>query len=110
MRAVARHAATIGLTRETVLAAASGLLDGRLDPATWREQLTIPVKPADPDKLGELADGEGWPPPAPAGVALRPGTKQALIARLLEREHGATLDELRPSAKCARSSSVVSQR
>jgi hypothetical protein len=82
-----------GLTSEAVLAAASGLLDGRLDPATWREQLTAPVRPADTDG-GELADGEGWPPSAPAAISLRPGTKQALIADLLGREQGATLDEL----------------
>jgi hypothetical protein len=93
MQAIARHAATIGLTSEAVLAAAPGLLDGRLDPATWREQLTTPVRPADTDG-GELADGEGWPPRTSAGVTFRPGTKQALVADLLGREQGATLDEL----------------
>jgi len=77
-----------------VLAAAPGLLDGRADPATWRDQLTAPVEPADPDQNGERADGEGWPPPAAAGVTPRPGTKQALIADLLRRQQGAALDEL----------------
>ncbi|WP_410965043.1 hypothetical protein, partial [Salmonella sp. SAL4435] len=70
-----------------VLAMAPGLLDGRLEPATWREQLTTPVEPADLGKNGERADGEGRPPPAPAGVTLQPGTKQALIADLLRRRH-----------------------
>ena len=32
--------------------------------------------------------------PKPAQVTFRPGTKQALIAGLLAREQGATLDEL----------------
>ena len=49
MRAIARQAAAIGLTSEAVLAAAPGLLDGRIDPTTWRDQLTAPVEPADPD-------------------------------------------------------------
>ena len=93
-KAIARHAETIGLTSEEVLAAAPGLIDGRLDPATWREQLTAPVEPAGPDNHGDLAEGEGCPPPSPAGVSFRPGTKQALIAALLGREQGATLDEL----------------
>ena len=93
MRAIARHAAAIDLTGEAVLAAAPGLLDGRLDPATWRERLTAPARPAVTD-VGELADGEGWPPREPAGATFRPGTKQALIAGLLAREQGATLDEL----------------
>ena len=94
MRAIARQAAAVDLTSEEVLAAAPGLLDGRIDPTTWRDQLTAPVEPADPNKNGERADGEGWPPPAPAGVMLRPGTKQARIADLLRRQQGATLDEL----------------
>jgi hypothetical protein len=89
---IARQASAIDLTSEAVLAAAPGL-DGRHDPATWREQLTAPVRPADTDG-GELADGEGWPPRTSAGVTFRPGTKQALIAGLLGREQGATLDEL----------------
>ena len=58
------------------------------------EQLTAPAEPADSDKHGELADGEGCPPSEPAQVTFRPGTKQALIAGLLAREQGATLDEL----------------
>jgi hypothetical protein len=94
MRAITRQAATLDLTSEQVLASAPGLLDGRLDPATWREQLTAPVEPADSDELCELADGEGWPPPEAAHIAFRPGTKQALIVGLLAREQGATLDEL----------------
>ena len=95
MRAIARQAAAIGLTSEAVLAAAPGLLDGRLDPAAWREQLTAPVEPADPDKHGELADREGLAATASRpSVTFRPGTKQALIAGLLAREQGATLDEL----------------
>ena len=39
MRAIARHAAAIGRTREAVLAFAPGLLEGWLDAAAWRDQL-----------------------------------------------------------------------
>ena len=46
MRAIARQAAAIGRTREAVLAIAPGLLEGWLDPAAWREQLTAPAEPA----------------------------------------------------------------
>jgi hypothetical protein len=74
---IARQASAIDLTSEAVLAAAPGL-DGRHDPATWREQLTAPVRPADTDG-GELADGEGWPRRKPVGVTFRLGTKQALV-------------------------------
>jgi hypothetical protein len=91
MRAIARHAKTTGRTSEAVLAAAPGLLDGRLDPATWHKQLTAPVEPTGADTYSELANGPSW---TPAGVTFRPGTKQALVALLLGREQGATLDEL----------------
>ena len=94
MRAIARHAAAIGRTKEAVLAFAPGLLEGWLDPASWRQQLTAPAEPAVSDKQGEPGDGEVCPPSEPAQVAFRPGTKQALIAGLLAREQGATLDEL----------------
>ena len=92
MRAIARHAVTIARTKEAVLAFAPGLLEGWLDPVSWRQQLTAPTEPAIADKRGERVDGENWPPSEPAQVTFRPGTKQALIAGLLGREQGATLD------------------
>ena len=81
-RAIDRIAATLGLTGEAVLAAAPGLLDGRLDPTSWRQQLTAP-----PESSHE--GGEQVLPRIP-----REGTKQALVVSLLGREQGATLDEL----------------
>ena len=94
MRGIRRHAAMIGRTGEAVLAFSPGLLEGWLDPAAWRDQLAAPAGPVPSDKQGELADREGLPPPEAAQVTFRAGTKQALIAGLLEREQGATLDEL----------------
>ena len=65
MRAITRQAATLDLTSEQVLASAPGLLERRLDPATWREQLTAPVEPADSDLRaggrGGVAASRGGP-------------------------------------------------
>src|SRR4051794_31714773 len=95
MRAIARQAAAIDLTGEEVLATAHGLLDGQIDPTTWRDQLTAATEPSRPGEHGEPTDGEGLPSPEPAAaVSFRVGTKQALIADLLRRQQGATLDEL----------------
>jgi hypothetical protein len=82
-KAIDSTAAALGLTGEAVLAAAPGLLDGRLDPASWREQLTAPPEPS--HQGDEQSDSVRIP---------RPGSKQALVVGLLRREQGATLDEL----------------
>ena len=94
MRAITRQAAAIGRTKEAVLAFAPGLLEGWLDPASWRQQLTEPAEPAGSNEHDEPADGEGRPPSESAHATLRAGTKQALIVGMLAREQGATLDEL----------------
>ncbi len=94
MRAIHRQAAAIGRTREAVLAFAPGLLEGWLDPAAWRDQLVAAAEPAGSDEQGELMDGEVVRLPEHNHISFRAGTKQALIAGLLEREQGATLDEL----------------
>lgn len=55
LRAIERNAAQIGLGADDVLAAAGGLLDGRLDPAQWRATLAAD---AGPDAAGiEAATG-----------------------------------------------------
>jgi hypothetical protein len=51
LKAIDRSAATLGLTTDAVLAAAPGLLDGWLDPAAWREQLTAPVQPSPAERI-----------------------------------------------------------
>ena len=95
MRAIRREAAAIGRTGEAVLAFAPGLLERWLDAAAWRDQLIAAAEPTGSDRHGEPADGEGLPPSEPAAaILIRAGTKQALIAGLLGRERGATLDEL----------------
>lgn len=94
MRAIRRQAAALGRTKEAVLAFAPGLLEGWLDPAAWRNDLIAAAEPTGSDKQGELADGEKTQPPEHNHITFRAGTKQALIAGLLGREQGATLDEL----------------
>ena len=42
LKAIGKSAERLGLTAEAVLAAAPGLLDGRLDAEAWRAQLTEP--------------------------------------------------------------------
>lgn len=80
-KAIDRIAATLSLTGEAVLAAAPGLLDGRLDPASWLQQFTAPPEPSHGDEQSVVR-------------VPREGTKQALVVGLLSREQGATLDEL----------------
>ena len=92
MRAIHHQAAAIGHTREAVLAFAPGLLEGWLEPAAWREQLLSGTGPESLDPTPP--DGSRRPVVAVSSVSLRPGTKQALIAGLMAREHGATLEEL----------------
>ena len=45
LKAIGRSSVRLGLTAEAVLAAAPDLLDGRLDAAAWRAQLTEPPAP-----------------------------------------------------------------
>jgi hypothetical protein len=96
-KAIDRVAATLGLTGDAVLAAAPSLLDGRLDPASWREQLTAPPVPSRELPAGDEAKtsrGEGAAEESRVVRTPREGTKQALVVGLLGREQGATLDEL----------------
>ena len=96
-KATDRIAVTLGLTGEAVRAAAPSLLDGRLDPTTWREQLT-----AKPTTSHQPPPSEGEAPTSPGERGKqrhivripRQGSKQALVVSLLGREQGATLDEL----------------
>lgn len=92
LRAIRRQAAAMGRTKEAVLALAPGLLEGRLEPAAWREQLLCDTAPE--DSRPTPCDGLTGPAAADVTVGPRPGTKQALIADLMAREQGATLEEL----------------
>ena len=82
LKAIGRSAERRGLTAEAVLAAAAGLLDGRLDAEVWRTQLTEPPAPqaaeADPETAAE-----------PRPTRSREGTKEAMLIAMLRRPEGA---------------------
>lgn len=94
MRAIRHEAAAICGTGEAVPAFAPGPLEGWLDPTAWRNQLIAAAEPTGSDEQGELADRKKTQPPELDHITFRVGTKQALIAGLLGREQGATLDEI----------------
>ena len=52
LKAIARIAAALGRSTEAVLAAAPSLLDGRLDAAAWRDQLTARVEASKGKRIG----------------------------------------------------------
>jgi Protein of unknown function (DUF3489) len=118
LRAIGRSAARLGLTADEVLAAAPGLLDGRLGPADFRTELQAPFVEVDatPAEPGEGAKEAQEPAPAgdqaaPEEPALeaaeaavtpalakkptpRAGTKQARMIEMLERPEGATVEQI----------------
>jgi hypothetical protein len=90
LKAIARSAERLGLTAEAVLQAALGLLDGRLEPAAWRVQLTEP--PASPADEPAATKAEGMA--KPRTPRSREGTKEALPVDLLRRPEGATVAQV----------------
>ena len=90
LKAIGRSAERLGLTAEAVLAAAPGLLDGRLDAEAWRAQLTEPPAPAAEPTAAE-ADRRR---PSRAQPRSREGTKEALLIAMLRRPEGATIAQV----------------
>jgi hypothetical protein len=90
LKAIGRSAERLGLTAEAVLAAAPGLLDGRLEADAWRAQLTEP--PAPPAQKPAAAEADGAP--EPRRPRSREGTKEALLVALLRRPEGATVAQV----------------
>ena len=78
LKAIGRSAVRLGLTAEAVLAAAPGLLDGRLDAEAWRAQLTEP--PA-------AEESSAFEPRRPRS---REGTREAQLIAMLRRPEGPT--------------------
>jgi hypothetical protein len=74
LKAIGRSAERLGLSTEAVLAAAPGLLDGRLDADSWRAQLSEP--------------------PAKKPRRSREGTKEAQLIAMLRRPEGATIAQV----------------
>ena len=119
LKAIAKSAERLGLTAEAVLAAAPGLLDGRLDAEAWRAELTRqeaaqpateapqaaeeqePAQQADApvEGRGAATEAPDTPevPPAEAQPRVRrprEGSKEALVVSMLQRPEGATIDQI----------------
>lgn len=88
LKAIGKSAERLDLTAEAVLAAAPGLLDGRLDAGAWLAQLVEP--PAAPAE--EPAEASGAP--EPRRPRSREGTKEALLIAMLRRPEGATIAQV----------------
>ena len=92
LKAIGRSAERLGLTTEAVLAAAAGLLDGRLDADAWRAQLTEPR-----DAAGRRSRPRPTLPPCRATAAraarARAPRRRMLIA-MLRRPEGATIAQV----------------
>ena len=88
LKAIGRSAERLGLNTEAVLAAAAGLLDGRLDADAWRAQLTEPAPPAAEPAAADTTAPEARQPRS------REGTKEALLIAILRRPEGATIAQV----------------
>jgi len=89
LKAIARHGDPLGLTIEDVLAAADGLLDGRVSPEEFRDSLQRQATEIPSNVIKE---------PEPTANAKprnrRDGTKQATMIAMLRRPEGATVDQI----------------
>ena len=118
LKAIGRHGERLGLSLDDILAAAAGLLDGRMSAAEWCSQLheesahnaeSEAEAPVEPESAAEVAPvaleseaaiAENEPAeamnaePQAQGPKLRNGTKQALMIDMLRRPEGATVEQI----------------
>jgi hypothetical protein len=106
LKAIGRHGECLGLSLDDILAAAAGLLDGRISAEAFRASLQDqpaeePVEPeaeapAEPESaaaIAEVAPAEATNA-EPKAPKLRTGTKQALMIEMLRRPEGATVEQI----------------
>lgn len=77
LKAIGRSAAPLGLTAEAVLAAAPGLLDGRLDAGAWRAQLAKQPEPPAGERIA-MSLRVAFPD-LPDGLAIEVDGAQAVL-------------------------------
>jgi hypothetical protein len=77
LKAIGRSAERFGLTAEAVLAAAPGLLDGRIDAEAWRAQLTEQPEPPAGERIA--ASLRVALPDLPDGLAIEADGAQAML-------------------------------
>jgi hypothetical protein len=86
MKAIDSSAAALGLSTDAVLAAAPGLLGGRLDPVAWREQLTASVQSSQGERIAASLSVAF--PELPAYLEITASGEQAM---LIDRRGKATV-------------------
>ena len=108
LKAVGRHGERLGLSLDDILAAAAGLLDGRMSAEAFRASLQETEQPAEEpiepeaaasvEPESEAAIAEAAPAEAttaqPKAPKLRNGTKQALMIDMLRRPEGASVEQI----------------
>ena len=116
LKAIGRHGERLGLSLDDILAAAAGLLDGRISADAFRASLQdaeqpaeepvelaaeepiepeaeAPVEPESEAAIAEVAPAEATNA-EPKAPKLRNGTKQALMIEMLRRPEGATVEQI----------------
>jgi hypothetical protein len=106
LKAIGRHGERLGLSLDDILAAAAGLLDGRMSTEAFRASLQdqpaeepiepeaeAPVEPESAAAIAEVAPAEATTA-QPKAPKLRNGTKQALMIAMLRRPEGATVEQI----------------
>jgi hypothetical protein len=106
LKAIGRHGERLGLSLDDILAAAAGLLDGRMSAEAFRASLQEAEQPIEPEAeapaepeseaaIAEVAPAEAMnAEPQAQGRKLRNGTKQALMIAMLRRPEGATVEQI----------------
>jgi hypothetical protein len=105
LKAIGRHGERLGLSLDNILAAAAGLLDGRISAEAFRASLQEAEQPAEEPAEPEAeapveleSEAEIAPAEAtnaePKAPKLRTGTKQALMIEMLRRPEGATVEQI----------------
>jgi hypothetical protein len=113
LKAIGRHGERLELSLDDILAAAAGLLDGRISAEAFRAALQDqPAEepnepeaeaPAQPESTAEDAPAEAMNA-QPKAPKLRNGTKQALMIAMLRRPEGATVEQIAEATAWARHS------
>jgi hypothetical protein len=113
LKAIGRHGERLGLSLDDILAAAAGLLDGRISAEAFRASLQDaeqpaeePVEPEAEEPIEPESAAEVAPPEVtnaqPKAPKLRNGTKQALMIEMLRRPEGATVEQIAKATNWAR--------
>ncbi len=98
LKAIAKHGERLGLSTDDILAAAGGLLDGRLSAEEWLSCLGDDTDKDAPEAADVAptcdSDAAVADSARPTTRTVRPNTKQAAMIDLLRRPEGATVEQI----------------